>query len=47
MNLRLDQEVHEVFGLESVDELDVKQASQLIDLLKERQGQANPQRSWA
>jgi hypothetical protein len=47
MNLRLDHEVHAEFGLESVDELDVKFASQLIDILKERQGQANPQRRWS
>jgi hypothetical protein len=33
--------------VESLDQLDVRQASQLIDILKERQGQANPQRRWA
>jgi hypothetical protein len=47
MNLRLDHEVHEEFGLESVDELDVKSASVLIDLLKERQGQVVQQRRWS
>lgn len=47
MNLRLDHEVHEEFGLESVDELDVKSASTLIDLLKERQGQVVQQRRWS
>lgn len=47
LNLRLDHEVHEEFGLESVDELDVKQASTLIDLLKERQGQVVQQRRWS
>jgi hypothetical protein len=46
MNLRLDHEVHEEFGLESVDELDVRQASTLIDLLKERQGVVQ-QRRWS
>jgi len=47
MNLRLDHEVHEEFGLESVDEPDVKSASVLIDLLKERQGQVVQQRRWS
>ncbi len=45
--LDLEHEAHDEFGLESLDQLDVKQASQLIDILKERQGQANPQRRWA
>jgi len=45
--LDLDREAHDEFGLESSDQLDVKQASQLIDILKERQGGANPQRRWA
>ncbi len=45
--LDLDREAHDEFGVESADQLDVKQASQLIDILKERQGQANPQRRWA
>jgi hypothetical protein len=47
MNLRLDHEVHEEFGLESVDELDVKSASVLISRLKERQGQVVQQRRWS
>ena len=47
MNLQLDHEVHDEFGLESVAELDVKQASALIDLLKERQGQVVQQRRWS
>ena len=47
MSLHLDHEVHEEFGLESVDALDVKQASALIDLLKERQGQVVQQRRWS
>lgn len=47
LNLHLDHEVHEEFGLESVAELDVKQASALIDLLKERQGQVVQQRRWS
>jgi hypothetical protein len=33
----LDQEAHEEFGIGSADLLDVRQASQLIDLLKARQ----------
>ncbi len=45
--LDLDREAHDEFGVESGDQLDVKQASQLIDILKERQGQADPQRRWA
>ena len=45
--LDLDREAHEEFGVESAEQLDVKQASHLIDSLKERQGQANPQRRWA
>ena len=45
--LDLEHEAHEEFGVESLDQLDVRQASQLIDILKERQGQANPQRRWA
>jgi hypothetical protein len=45
--LDLDREAHDEFGVESAEQLDVKQASQLIDILKERQGQANPQRRWA
>jgi hypothetical protein len=44
--LDLDREAHDEFGLESSDQLDVKQASQLIDILKERQGQPSPQRRW-
>ncbi len=32
--------------MESAAQLDVRQASQLIDIIKERQGQANPQRGW-
>ena len=47
MNLRLEQEVHQEYGLESIEELDVKQASALIDLLKERQGQGASQRRWS
>jgi hypothetical protein len=47
MNLRLEHEVHEEYGLESIEELDVKQASALIDLLKERQGQVVSQRRWS
>jgi len=43
----LDQEVHEVFGLESVADCDVKQASALIDILKERQGHVVQQRRWS
>jgi hypothetical protein len=34
--LDLDREAHEEFGIESAEQLDVKQASALIDLLKER-----------
>jgi hypothetical protein len=45
--LDLDREAHDEFGVESADQLDVKQASQLIDILKERQSQASPQRRWA
>ena len=45
--LDLDREAHEEFGLDSAEQLDVRQASQLIDLLKERQGQAAPQRRWS
>ena len=47
MNLQLDREVHEEFGLESVAEVDVRQASALIDLLKERQGQVVQPRRWS
>ena len=47
MNLRLDHEVHEEFGIESAEQLDVKQASQLIDILKERQGHVVQQRRWS
>jgi hypothetical protein len=39
--------VHEEFGLESVAEVDVRQASALIDLLKERQGQVVQPRRWS
>ena len=35
--LDLEHEAHDEFGLESLDQLDVRQASQLIDILKERQ----------
>ena len=35
--LDLDREAHDEFGVESADHLDVRQASQLIDSLKERQ----------
>lgn len=34
--LDLDREAHEEFGVEGADQLDVKQASALIDLLKDR-----------
>jgi hypothetical protein len=34
--LDLDHEAHEEFGVEGADQLDVKQASALIDLLKDR-----------
>ena len=44
--LDLGREAHDEFGLESSDQLDVKQASQLIDILKERRGQPSPQRRW-
>jgi hypothetical protein len=47
MHLWLEHEVHEEYGLESIEELDVKQASALIDLLKERQGQFVQQRRWS
>jgi hypothetical protein len=47
MNLRLEHEIHEEYGLEFIEELDVKQASALIDLLKERQGQDVSQRRWS
>ena len=40
--LDLDREAHEEFGIDSADLLDVRQASQLIDLLKARQ-QAEPE----
>lgn len=39
--LDLDREAHEEFGLDSAEQLDVRQASQLIDLLKERQPVGN------
>ena len=39
--LDLDREAHEEFGVEGADQLDVKQASALIDLLKDR-AQAAP-----
>jgi len=45
--LDLDREAHNEFGVESAERLDLKQASQLIYLLKERQGQTSPQRRWA
>ncbi len=41
-----DRAAHDEFGIGSAEQLDVKQASQLIDLLKERQVQANPERRW-
>ncbi len=44
--LDLDRAAHDEFGVGSAEQLDVRQASQLIDLLKERQGQANPERRW-
>jgi hypothetical protein len=44
--LDLDREVHEEFGLDSPDQLDVKQASQLIDILKTRQGQPSSRGRW-
>ena len=40
--LDLEHEAHDEFGLESLEQLDVRQASQLIDSLKERQ-QAVPE----
>ena len=45
--LDLDREAHDEFGVEAAVQLDVEQVSQLIDILKEGQGQANPQRRWA
>jgi hypothetical protein len=39
--LDLDHEAHEEFGLESAEQLDVRQASQLIDLLKGRETTGN------
>jgi hypothetical protein len=39
--LDLDHEAHEEFGLESAEQLDVRQASQLIDLLKGREATGN------
>ena len=40
--LDIDREVYDEFGVESADHLDVRQASQMIDSLKERQ-QAVPE----
>ena len=44
--LDLDHEAHEEFGLQAADQLDLRQASALIDLLKGRQGHATTQRRW-
>ncbi len=45
--LDLDQEAHNEFGVESAEHLDVRQASALIDLLKERHELTPQQRRWS
>ncbi len=45
--LDLDHEAHDEFGVSSAEQIDVKHASQLIDILKGRQHEASPQRRWA